>query len=236
MSLLRTRLGELVAEHGLHEGATRQFRALLDVIEIDRSAPTTVTDPARGVDVHIADALDGMRVPALRDAGRIADLGAGAGIPGLVLAVALPGVSISLVESVGKKVLFMERAAAAAGLQNARPIHVRAEEWVDGQGAMDVVTARALAPLTALVEYAAPLLIVGGALVAWKGARDAGEEADGDAAAAATGMQAAEIVGVPARIGAEHRNLHVYVKVEQTPSRFPRRAGMARKRPILASG
>lgn len=236
MSALRTRLSDLVAEHALPEGSARRLRALLEAVETDPQAPTTITDPAVGVDAHIADALDGLEVAALRSARRIADLGAGAGFPGLVLAVALPHAHVTLLDSVGKKVAFMARAAAAAGLTNASPVHARAEEWSDGMEAQDVVTARALAPLTVLVEYAAPLLVPGGHLVAWKGTRDPAEEADGEAAAAATGLELADIRRVVARRGADHRHLYVYSKVSETPPRYPRRAGMARKRPIQASG
>ena len=236
MSALRHRLTALVAEFALPEAATRQLRALLDVVEHDPTAPTTVTDPVRGVEVHVADSLDGLLVPAVREARSLADLGAGAGFPGLVLAVALPEGQVRLVESVGKKCDFMRRAAAAARLENVEAVHTRAEDWPEGVERHDVVTARAVAPLSVLVEYAAPLLAMDGVLVAWKGARDRAEEADGLAAATATGLEAVDVVGVPPRAGAEHRHLHVYAKVSLTPARYPRRPGMARKRPIAASG
>ena len=234
MSALRARIVELCGRHALPEGASRQLRSLLDVVETDPTAPTTVTDPVLGVETHVADSLDGLLVPGLRDAPTLADIGAGAGFPGLVLAVALPQTRVRLVESVGKKCDFMRRAAAAAGLDNVDVVAARAEEWRDGMGGNAVVTARAVAPLGVLVEYAAPLLEPGGRLVAWKGARDSAEEADARAAAQATGLGAPEIVVVPGRPGAEHRHLHVLTKVEPTPSKFPRRAGMARKRPITA--
>ena len=92
-----------------------------------------------------------------------------------------------------------------------------------------------MAPLPVLVEYAAPLLAPGGALVAWKGRRDAGEERDGAAAAAATGLEVAEVRPVQPWDGAEHLHLHLYVKVASTPNRYPRRPGMASKRPLRAS-
>ncbi len=234
MSILRARLVALVEEHELPEGSARPLRALLDVVERDATAPTTVTDPARAVEVHIADALDGLLVPALREAGTVADLGAGAGFPGLVLAVARPAATFRLLDSVGRKCTFMAAAAAHAGLANVEVVHGRAEEWPEGIGAHDAVTARAVAPLAVLVEYAAPLLGLGGHLVAWKGARDAAEDADGDAAAEATGMERTDVLVVPPRPGAEHRHLHVYVKAAETPERFPRRPGMAKKRPLSA--
>jgi 16S rRNA (guanine527-N7)-methyltransferase len=123
-----------------------------------------------------------------------------------------------------------------AGLTNVRSVAARVEEWArpgsGGRAAYDVVTARAVAPLAVLVEYAAPVLRPGGTFVAWKGTRDAGEEAAGDRAAAEVGLELAEVrLVVPFR-GAENRHLHVYSKVRPTPDRFPRRPGMARKRPL----
>lgn len=223
----------LLSAYGVDAGAAPALRSLLETIATDPAAPTTVVDPAEGLRAHIEDSLDGLRAPAVRRATRLADLGAGAGLPGLVLAAALPACRVTLVESVGKKCEFMRRAATAAGL-DVQVVHARAEDWPEGLGGFDVVTARALAPLTALVEYAAPLLIDGGHLVAYKGRRDASEEADGLAAAALTGMCFVEIVEIPPRPGADERRLHVFKKTRPTPARFPRRPGMARKKPIRA--
>jgi len=234
VSAVGHRIGELVAAFALPEAAGRQLRALLDTVERDPAPPTTVTDPAHGVEAHIAGSLDGLRLAAVRDARSIADLGSGAGFPGLVLAIALPAARIRLVESAAKKCDFARRAAAAAGLTNVEAVHARAEDWPEGIERHDLVTARAVAPLSVIVEYAAPLLALDGRLVAWKGHRDPGEEADGRAAAAATGLEPVETVAVPSRAGAEHHHLHVYAKLSLTPARFPRRPGMARKRPISA--
>ena len=96
----------------------------------------------------------------------------------------------------------------------------------------DVVTARAVAPLAVLVEYAAPLLVDGGQLVAWKGARDAAEELGGEEAGRVVGLSLDRVVRVEPFPGAHSRHLHFYVKTGPTPDRFPRRPGMARKRPL----
>ena len=101
-----------------------------------------------------------------------------------------------------------------------------------GAGHYDAVTARALAPLPVLAEYAAPLLRVGGELVAWKGRRDAAEEAAGARAAAEVGLEAVAVQQVEPFPGARDLHLHVLRKVTATPTRFPRRAGQARKRPL----
>jgi len=236
VSVLRRRISSLVTDFGLPDRSGSQLRALLEAVERDPMAPTTVTDPADGVEAHVADSLDGLRLPAVTMAHSIADLGAGAGFPGLVLAAALPGASVRLVESVGKKCAFIRQAATHAGLTNVEVTHTRVEDWAEGIGRHDLVTARAVAPLGVLVEYAAPLLALDGHLVAWKGAREAGEEADGVAAAEATGLELTEIFVVPPRVGAEHRHLYRFAKIVATPPRFPRRAGMARKRPLSAPG
>jgi 16S rRNA (guanine527-N7)-methyltransferase len=204
---------------------------VLDLLASEPASVSSVREPGAAMRVHVEDSLDGLRVAAVRSASRIADIGSGAGFPGLVLAAALPAAHVVLVESVGRKCAFIDRAAAAAGLDNAEVVNARAEEW---RGTVDVVTARALAPLNVLVEYAAPLLVDGGHLVAWKGRRDADEEADGDAAARAVGLSLADVLEIEARPGSDERRLYVYLKVGETPARFPRRAGMARKRPIRA--
>lgn len=224
------RLDALSAEHALAPDAAPRLRALLELVRDDPAAPTTVTDPAAGVEAHVADSLDGLRVPAIRNAAALADLGAGAGFPGLPLAIGLPAARVHLVESLGRKCAFLERAVEVTATPNAAVACVRAEEWAERQ--LDVVVARAVAPLAVLAEYAAPLLRLGGTFVAWKGRRDPAEERAGSDAAAILGLEVGEIVGLPPRPGAEHRTLHLYSKVDETPSRFPRRAGMARKRPL----
>ena len=142
-------------------------------------------------------------------------------LPGLVLAAALPDAAVALVEATGRKCLFLARAAERMGLENVEIVDARAESWAEGIGSRDLVTARAVAPLAVLVEYAAPLLAVDGALVAWKGRRDAAEERDGAAAAAATGLEPGGVRAVQPWFGAEHLHLHLYVKVASTPNRFP---------------
>jgi 16S rRNA (guanine527-N7)-methyltransferase len=160
------------------------------------------------------------------------DIGAGAGLPGLVLAAALPQSQVTMLEGVGKKCEFMRGAAAAMGLANVDVIAARAEEYAPGLGRFDVVTARALARLDVVAEYAAPLLRIGGVLVAWRGQREPEVETQGAAAADILGLSEQTVVQVHPYPAAEHRYLHLMSKVRDTPERFPRRAGMARKRPL----
>jgi 16S rRNA (guanine527-N7)-methyltransferase len=229
------RLEALVGDHRLPPGSVTQLATILELVATEPTSITTIRDPAHAVEAHVADSLAGLAPAAVRSARAIADLGSGAGFPGLVLAVALPGARVALVESVAKKCAFLTRAAHAAGLANVTVVNARAEEWDAGRGAHDLVTARALAPLNVILEYAAPLLAGAGSVVAWKGGRDAAEELDGAAAARRLGMTPPAAIAVPPRPGAEERHLYLSSKVSQTPATYPRRPGMARKRPIRAS-
>ena len=211
---------------------------LLAALEAEPDPPTTVRTPAAALDVHVADSLSGLAVPALRAAAHIADIGAGAGFPGVVLAAALPEAQVDLIEAAQRKCVVIGRLASAAGIEaRAQAIPSRAEDWArSNRGAYDAVTARALAPLAVICEYAAPLLREGGALVAWKGARDAEEEAMGAAAASQLGFAAAEILPVTPFQGSRNLHLHVYSKVSDTPPTVPRRVGMATKKPLGSRG
>jgi 16S rRNA (guanine527-N7)-methyltransferase len=232
---VRARLADLAARYGLASAAEDRLARLLELVAAEPAAITAVRDPAEGVDAHVADSLVALGLPAVRAARRVADLGSGGGFPGLALAIALPSARVALVESVGRKCAFLAGAASELGLANVEVVNARAEAWEDGLGTHDLVVARALAPLAVLVEYAAPLLEPRGLLVAWKGRRDPAEEADGDAAAAALGMSAPEASAVEPFMGARDRHLYLSSKVSSTPAGYPRRPGMARKRPIRAS-
>jgi 16S rRNA (guanine527-N7)-methyltransferase len=215
------------------------FRPLLAALAAEPDPHTTVADPEAALEVHVADSLSGLEVPELAAARRIADIGAGAGFPGLVLAIALPRAQVDLIESAGRKTAVIDRLIQAAELSNARSVTARVEDFArtpaalgGGREAYDAVTARAVGALAVLVEYAAPLLRDGGVLVAWKGARDAVEEGAGAAAAEKVGMAVKEVLPVQPYPSSENRHLHVFRKISPTPAGFPRRAGMARKRPL----
>jgi 16S rRNA (guanine527-N7)-methyltransferase len=216
----------------LTPGQERQLAALLALIEADEHAPTSVRAPERAAQVHLADSLSALELDPVRAASRIVDLGSGAGFPGLVVAVALPSAEITLLESQRRRCDFLERACAAAAVVNARVVWRRAEEWHEGLARNDVALARALAAQTVVLEYAAPLLRIGGTLVDWRGRRAREQEGAAERAAAALGLRRVEIRRVTPFEGATDHHLHVFVKERETPSRFPRRPGVARKHPL----
>lgn len=222
----------LVQRYALPAGSMPALLALTDLLARDEHAPTAVRDPTAAVDVHLADSLVALELVEVRRARAIVDVGSGAGFPGIPLAVALEEAQLALVESNRRRAAFLERAAGTAGLTAVEVVNARVEEWHAGRETSDLVLARALAPLSVVVEYAAPLLTVGGVLVAWRGRRDHEAEREAARAASELGLEPMEPLRVHPYARAEHRYLHVMSKVRETPARFPRRPGMALKRPL----
>ncbi|HEX6205335.1 MAG TPA: 16S rRNA (guanine(527)-N(7))-methyltransferase RsmG [Solirubrobacterales bacterium] len=215
------------------DGAARaKLETVLALLAEERASVSSVVDE-RAWRVHVVDSLTGLEIPDLRAAARIADVGAGAGFPGLALAVALPAARVDLIESVGRKCEFMRQAIEAAEISNATVLNTRSEDLAarDGPDAYEVVTARAVGRLSTLAELASPLLKPNGVLVAWKGKRDEDEEQQLANAAESLAMRPEQILDVGSRAGSEHRHLHVIRKTGSTPSNLPRNPGIAKKRP-----
>ena len=230
------RCRELTDRFELPPRSAEKLNALLKFVITGPSSLTNVHDPAAAVELHIADSLAGLELPQLRSAATIADLGSGGGFPGLVLAIALPDARLTLVESAARKADFLRETADAMTLENVTVVAERAELWALESREQDAVTSRALASSSILLEYAAPLLRVGGSLVAWKGSLS--DEELGDAAYAAAELQMSPPLAVPVAEdlvrGADRRQLIVSDKLAATPDRYPRRPGIAKKRPLGA--
>jgi 16S rRNA (guanine527-N7)-methyltransferase len=228
------KLAELARRYKLPDPAAAKLLALLHLLVGDPHAPTAIHDVAKAIDDHLADSLVALELEPVREARMAADIGSGAGLPGLALAIARPAARFGLVESAARKCAFLARAIEECDIPNATAVHARAESWTAGIGRHDLVTARALAPLDVVAEYAAPLLRLGGTLVVWRGRRDDAAEAAGSRAAEHLGLAPPEIRPVVPYQDAQYRHLYVYSKVTDTPSRFPRRPGIASKRPLGA--
>jgi 16S rRNA (guanine527-N7)-methyltransferase len=217
---------------GLDPRGRGALRKVLELLADERASVSSVVDD-RAWKVHVADSLTGLEVPELAAAGRIGDVGAGAGFPGLALAVALPNAQVDLIESVGRKCDFMSRAIAAAEIPNATVLNARSEDLATAacRDAYGVVTARAVGRLSTLAELASPLLKPNGVLIAWKGKRDEEEELQLEKASGELAMTPESILNVGDRAGSQHRHLHVIRKVGPTPANLPRKPGIAKKRP-----
>jgi 16S rRNA (guanine527-N7)-methyltransferase len=192
---------------------------------------TSVTDPDGALWVHVADSLS--VVPDILSSGAesVADIGSGAGYPGVPIAVAT-GLPVALIESTGKKARFLESVFEELALEG-EVVVARAEEVALTRAkAFDAVTARAVASLPSLVELAAPLLAEGGRLYAMKGAPDAEEISRGQRVAAQVGMtmrdrRRFQLPGVD-----QAREIVVYERIGPSRVAIPRRAGMAQRHPL----
>jgi 16S rRNA (guanine527-N7)-methyltransferase len=216
----------------LDEGQLGQLAAMLELLAREPRSPSSVRDPVQAARTHLADSLVALELEPVRAARRLADVGSGAGFPGMPLAVALPHAEVDLIESQRRRCEFLTRMRAAAQVANARVVCTRVEEWREARERYEVVLARALGPQPVVLEYAAPLLAPGGALVDWRGRRSPEQERAAARAAHELGLELQEIRHVLPYEQARDHHLHVFVKLAATPARFPRRPGIARKRPL----
>lgn len=184
---------------------------------------TAIRDALELRRVHVEDAL---AAAGLVTEGPVVDVGSGGGSPGLPLAAAHPELEFSLLEATERKCAFLR--VHAAGFPNVRVINGRAEDVGRGEGrdAFATAVARALAHPPVAVEWCLPLVRPGGTLILYTSLSVE------DAVARAAQALAGELVEVRPVAGAEQKALAVVRKVDATPERFPRRPGVARKRPL----
>lgn len=217
---------------GFADAAQRYVALLLEANA--RLNLTRIVEPEPVARLHLLDALSSL--PLIDGLGprRALDLGSGGGVPGIVLALARPEVSWTLVDAVRKKVDALRGIVEALGLRNVELVAERAEILGRAPGRRedsDLVTARACATLPVLLEYGLPLVRVGGAVVAWKGCVAADELHAGGNAAAQLGGGDLDIR--PAGLDALGDHRFVVVRKERaTPERYPRRPGEPARRPL----
>ncbi len=166
----------------------------------------------------------------------MADVGTGAGFPGLPLKIAVPRLKLTLVDGTGKKVTFLRALVEALGLRNVAVVQGRAEEL--GQqpafrGQFDLVAARAVAPLNTLAEYLLPLVRRDGLAVVYKGAQAAQEFMEARRAIDVLGGETVRMAPVQVPYLEERRFVLLIRKVQPTPKQYPRGQGLARKQPLL---
>src|SRR5688500_13366888 len=199
----------------LPAGADARLDALVDALA-DPRAPISAASASRSREVHVADSLAGLEFDELARASRVADLGSGAGLPGLVVAAALPAARVDLIESVSRKCEFLRAAIERTGIDNATVVCERAESWSEagasGREAYEAVTARAVGRLATLAELASPRLRDGGHLLAWKGRRDPGEEEELRRACERTALAPVEVRAVTPYAGSRDRHIHLLRK------------------------
>lgn len=198
-------------------------------------APVSDSTRADAMSVHISDSLGGLEFGELTRASNAADIGSGAGLPGLPLAVSLPAVEWTLIEATGRKCAFIERAVGELDLGNVTVAAERTEDFSaasPGREGFDVVTARAVGSLVTTAELASPLVRDGGFVMVWRGSRDPAAERHLDQAAGRLALESVEVRPVSPYPGSRDRHIHLLRKNGPTPGDLPRRPGMAAKRPF----
>ena len=233
-----TRLG-LTLDDAQRDTFARYYTLLLDGNE--RAGLTAITEADT-----IAHRLFGESLAllvALRTAGyltegqraRVADIGPGGGFPGLPMRIADPALQFVLIESHRRRCEFLETAASALALDAVEVVNSRAEDAGRDPAlreTFDLVVVRAVAPLAVLVEYALPLLRIGGILATPKGSRAKDERTE--AQPAITALGGVELDPLPLSLPPDVQSQHVILVRREGPldDRYPRRAGMPSKRPI----
>lgn len=205
-------------------------------VSAEISSGTAIASVREAVNVHIADSLAVFETGWLDDAVNLIDIGSGLGFPGLVLAAARPDLEIVLLDAARKKSDASALIARRCEVANAHAVWGRAEEigadGSDHRERYDIVTARALAPLAVIAEYAAPLLRQGGVLIAWKGSPEAAELSAARKACKELGLESVESHICEPYPSSGRRTLWAARKIAPTPPRFPRRPGQAARSPL----
>jgi 16S rRNA (guanine527-N7)-methyltransferase len=202
---------------------------------------TRITDPAAIAIKHFADSLTVLKaVPDIPNGATVADVGTGAGFPGVVLKIVRPDLNLTLLDSLGKRLTFLREVADLLGFANVSFVHIRAEDAGQDRAHRDryaLVTARAVAALPTLLEWCGPLTRVGGRFVAMKA-----ESADTELSAATeaarilhlrlTHDEALALPAVPGEDAPSTRRLLVYEKLRATPPVYPRRPAEIKAKPL----
>jgi 16S rRNA (guanine(527)-N(7))-methyltransferase RsmG len=229
---LREGIDALADRYGLAHGAAGDLNRLVQMMDwrqpnfVPKLEPTDRLRsekrrlrkrPERVALNLLAESLAGLELDEVRTAERLADIGSGAGFPGLVLAIALPGVRTALIEKRKEACLFLRRAAAELGLDNVRVVKARAQQWSDGLWMFDVATSRNAGPADFAVRLCAPFLAPGGAVVLYQGSRrNPVKEALAATAAAEAGLRLARVQRTEFRHddGVNVRHLYLYTNAE----------------------
>lgn len=194
---------------------------------------TAITDPEGIVVKHFLDCALLLKHVDLKEGARVADVGTGAGFPGMVLKILRPDIDLVLIDGLNKRLVFLNEVLTKLGL-SAKTVHMRGEEAgqkVEFRESFDLVTARAVAKLNLLYEYCLPLCKVGGVFCSMKGPSASDEIKESTKAAGILGGSKAEIF-FETLTGEEQRAFVITKKISQTPTKYPRVSAKIAKQPL----
>ena len=187
------------------------------------------------LDRHFLDSLMILRSKTDLKTGKMIDVGTGAGFPGMVLALACPGLQVTLLDAQKKRLDFLQEVKEKTDAKNVLLIHGRAEEYArkkDYREKFDFAAARAVAPLNTLCEYLLPFLRIGGTALCWKGPSVMNEIVPGRNASEILGGSLEMPLSCPVE-GRDWKHLILPVrKIRKTPEQYPRKAGTPKTKPL----
>ena len=231
---MRRTLEQGLPELGMGSGLIPRLAGFAELV-LERNQVmnlTAITEPKDVAALHLLDSLELAALAGL-EAGRLVDVGCGAGFPGVPTAIARPGLQVTLLDSLGKRVDFLREACGKLGLENVECIHQRAEEFAGARReAFDFAVSRAVAALPVLCELCLPLVKVGGKMLAMKSANSDEEiQRAGHAAEGLGGrVEWVKDYTIPTT-DVVHRVVCVE-KVKATPGKYPRRFALIKKQPL----
>lgn len=221
----------------LNDNQIHQFRRYFELLVEwnEKMNLTAITDLPSVYLKHFYDSISAAFFVDFSGGKTICDVGAGAGFPSIPLKICFPDLKVTIVDSLNKRISFLDHLAEELQLQDVRFVHSRAEDF--GQNAayreqFDMVTARAVARLSVLSELCVPLVKVGGVFISMKGAAAEEELSDAKKALTLLGASLQEQFSFTLPLEESERNIFVFVKEGKTPKKYPRKPGVPNKSPI----
>ena len=196
---------------------------------------TAITEYDEVMKKHFVDSLSLIKTYDIKKSIRLIDVGTGAGFPGLALKIAYPNFKVTLLDSLNKRIKFLDEVIMQLGLTDIETIHGRAEDFAKPdklREKFDVVVSRAVANLTSLSEYCLPYVKVGGEFISYKSEKMNEEMENAKKAISVLGGKFDRSTEFNLPESDIYRNLVVIKKVKETPKKYPRKAGLPTKEPI----
>lgn len=197
---------------------------------------TAITEDEEIIKKHFIDSIKAFRFKELSKSKKLIDIGTGAGFPGIPISIIKPEINVVLLDSLNKRIVFLNDVISKLGLKNITAYHGRAEDFLKENNcrqSFDIVISRAVANLTVLSEFCIPYVKINGYFLAMKGPAVEDEISEAKKAISILGGSLSDILSVNIEDTDLNHNIVVIKKIKNTPSAYPRKAGIVNKKPLI---